>query len=91
MKIQIVNNLDNNAIARVYYPGEIDKDSVIKIVKGLNVIEFSEAIHHEMGHLFDWYLSDSKQSEDQDIRELNADIIGECIRFRKSTNNVTKE
>lgn len=79
-----IDNLDtDNAIARIHYPNE---GNFITITKGLNVIELSDAIHHEIGHLIDWYISNGKQSNNVEIREKNADIIGECLRFKKSSN-----
>lgn len=67
---------DKDVIARVFYPDEGNK---IQIKKGLNLIEVHRAIHHEVGHLMDWYISEGKQSEDVGIRERNADIIGSEI------------
>lgn len=76
-KVEIVHDLSNDAIARVYYPDEGNK---ISIKKGLNVLEFSEAIFHEIGHLVDWYIG--KQSNLREVREKNADIIGDSLRLR---------
>ena len=79
------NRLENiDAIAHVDYPSE---GNIITIKKGLNVIELSKAIHHEIGHLIDWYISDGYQSEKSETRETNATIIGECIRFRESSKS----
>lgn len=79
--IVIVDECENkDAIASVHYPHEGSK---ITIVKGLSAIEFSDAIHHEIGHIFDWYFG--KQSNDVNIREKNANIIGNAIRFRESS------
>ena len=71
-----------DVIAHIQYPNE---GNIITIKKGLNVIELSTAIHHEIGHLIDWYISYGMQSEDKGIRETNANIIGNCIRFRESS------
>lgn len=71
----------DDTIGRIYYPNEGNK---IQIIKGLNSIEFSDTVHHEIGHLFDWYLSNGIQSKDVNIRETNANIIGEGLRFKKS-------
>lgn len=82
--LEIVNNFyTNNTIARVYYPDEGNK---IQIIKGLNVIEVSESIFHEIGHLIDWYISNGKQSKSKKIREENAVNIGESLRFK--TNKI---
>lgn len=70
---------NSNTIARVYYPNEGNK---IQIIKGLNVINLSEAIFHEIGHLIDWYISNSNKNETLEIREKNANSIGEHLRFR---------
>lgn len=86
VNIDVVEHIeDNNAIARIFYPSEGNK---IIITKGLNVVELSDAIHHEIGHLIDWYLSEGYQSEDVNIREENANLIGDCIRFRESTKQI---
>lgn len=80
IEVDLVDTFDNNNnIARVHYPNEGNK---ILITKGLNTIELSKAIHHEIGHIIDWYLSSGEQSKDMDIREVNADIIGESIRYK---------
>lgn len=79
-----IENLDTeDAIARIHYPNE---GNYITITKGLNVIELSDAIYHEIGHLIDWYISNENQSKNVEIREQNANIIGECLRFRESSN-----
>ena len=79
--IETVDVLENrDAVATVTYPNEANPR--ISIKKGLNTLEFSEAIHHEIGHLFDWYLSQGKQSEQVYIREENAVVIGENMRMR---------
>lgn len=72
---------DEDVIARVYYP---DEGSVIKVKKGLNTITLSKAIHHEIGHVIDFLISGGNQSKDTEIREYNADIIGEAIRWKES-------
>jgi hypothetical protein len=75
--IEIVEEFeDKDIIGRVYYPDEGNK---IQIKKGLNTIESSEVIRHELGHLLDWYVSNGQQSENVDIREQNADIIGDSF------------
>ena len=79
--VEIVDTLSNDAIARCIYPDE--PNSKIQIVKGLNIIEFSEAIHHEIGHLFDWYISNGTLSTSSSTREENANVIGDCIRFKE--------
>jgi hypothetical protein len=85
--IELVDEFDKeNVIARVYYPDEGNK---IQIKKGLDTITLSEAIFHEIGHVIDWYLSNGQQSSDVDIREQNADIIGECLRWKKSSTGET--
>ena len=81
--IELADALDNNAIARIYYPN--DKNKII-ITKGLNTISVSQAIFHEIGHLIDWYLSNSTQSKTTVIREENANIIGESLRWRESSS-----
>jgi len=87
--IEIVDSFENNStMARIFYPNEGNK---IMIKKGLNTIEFSEAIHHEIGHLFDWYLSKGKQSLEVGIREKNADIIGNALRYKNADKNPTKQ
>lgn len=78
-EVSSTERLSNDAVARVFYP---DEGAKIVITKGLNAIELSQAIHHEIGHVFDWYLG---QSEDVDIREQNADVIGDALRYREST------
>lgn len=84
--IEISNSLPSDVLARVHYPHDVPPNKII-INKGLNAIELSEAIHHEIGHIFDWYLGQSGSAE---IREQNAEIIGEAIRFRKSFGNQAK-
>lgn len=76
--VNIDDTLPSDCIAKIYYPNEGNK---ILIQKDLNAISFSEAIYHEIGHLFDWYLSN--QSENTEVRELNAIKIGESLRFRE--------
>jgi hypothetical protein len=71
-------SMDNDIIASIHYPNEGNK---IIISKGLNRIEIGETICHEIGHLIDWYLSDGKQSEFVDIREINANKIGRYIEM----------
>lgn len=85
VRIRIVDNLDNqDCVARVYYPNE---GNIILIKKGLNAVEFSKAIHHEIGHIFDWYLSNGNQSNDTILRESNAELIGESLRFKTDNND----
>ena len=83
--IEIENFDTNDVIARVYYPNE---GNCILIKKGLNVLELSNAIYHEIGHLIDWYISGENQSSHVEIRELNACEIGECLRFRESSSAI---
>jgi len=82
IKVEIVDSFEDNkdTIARVYYPNEGNK---IKIVKGLNVIELSDSIFHEIGHLVDWYISNGEQSTSSEIREENAEQIGNALRFKE--------
>ena len=63
---------DLDVIAYIYYPHEGNK---IQLIKGMNKIMFRESLLHEIGHLFDWYISNGIQSEKVDIREKNAEII----------------
>lgn len=83
--VEIVDKFEDNleTIARIHYPNEGNK---IQIAKGLNTIELSEAIFHEIGHLIDWYISNGNQSENVNCRELNAQIIGESLRHRGGHN-----
>ena len=75
--VEIKEDLEEDIIATVYYPDEGNK---IQLAKGLNTVEVSEAIFHEIGHIIDWYLSSGKQSETKYIREKNADVIGQGVR-----------
>lgn len=84
LQIQVkINELTEDKIASINYPNE---GNFITITKGLNVIELSDAIYHEIGHLIDWYISNENQSKNVEIREYNANLIGECLRFRESSN-----
>lgn len=84
LQIQVkINELTEDKIASINYPNE---GNFITITKGLNVIELSDAIYHEIGHLIDWYISNENQSKNVEIREDNANLIGECLRFRESSN-----
>ena len=87
LKLEIdikINDFDTeDKVASINYPNE---GNFITISKGLNVIELSDAIYHEIGHLIDWYISNENQSKNVEIREENANIIGECLRFRESSN-----
>ena len=79
--IEIVENLNGkDIVATIFYPNE---GNVIKIKKGLNTVELSESIFHEIGHLIDWYISAGSQSDKKDIREEVANNIGETLRFKK--------
>lgn len=80
-ELERVESIEQDTVARVYYP-DIDGVAKIQIVKGLDAIQFSEAIYHEIGHIFDWYFGE--QSKDVEIREKNAVIIGQSLRFRES-------
>jgi len=87
--IEIKESLHNkDVLATVYYPNECNK---IVITKGLNTIELSESIFHEIGHLIDWYLSDGKQSSDECIREDIANLIGESLRYREDSQVLVSE
>jgi len=71
MKINIevdltVMELPKDKLAGVYYPNE---GNTIIFSKGLNSLEFKEAFLHEIGHLFDWYLSCGEQSLLVETRE----------------------
>ena len=84
LQIQVkINELTEDKIASINYPNE---GNFITITKGLNVIELSDAIYHEIGHLIDWYISNENQSKNVEIREDNANLIGGCLRFRESSN-----
>ena len=86
MEVEIVEHLKHkDTIATIYYPNEGNK---IKIKNGLNTIQISEAIFHEIGHLIDWYLSEGKQSKKKNIRENIADYIGETLRFKKWADKI---
>ena len=81
--IEVVESFeDDDILARIYYPDEGNK---IQIRKGLNTLELSDAIFHEVGHLIDWYISDGNQSNNVDNREDNANLIGDCLRFRTNS------
>ena len=77
--LEIIEEFKDNkdVIARINYPNEGNK---IQVIKGLNKLDFTYAIFHEVSHLFDWYLSNSKnttnQSENVDIREKIAFNLG---------------
>jgi hypothetical protein len=83
LNIEIVEEFEDNkdTIGRIYYPDEGNK---IQIKKGLNTVLLSETIFHEIGHLIDWYISNQNQSDNVDVREENADKIGESLRWKKS-------
>ena len=73
VNIDIVNEFESiDTVARVYYPNEGNK---IQLIKGLNKLEFTEYLLHEIGHLFDWYISNGNQSDVVDIREKNAELL----------------
>ena len=82
-EIEDSNNLKQDLYATIYYPDEGNK---IILRKGMNVIELSETIHHEIGHLIDWYLSKGNSRDHVDVREDNAVTIGEGIRFKGELN-----
>lgn len=67
---------DPDTIARVYYP---DEGSRIVVKKGLSRLEFEESLFHEFGHIIDWYISDTNQSDNTIIREVIADGIEESL------------
>lgn len=75
--IDIVEEFQDSesTIARIYYPDEGNK---IEIRKGLNTLTVFQSIHHEIGHLLDWYLG---QSTNADIRESNAIVIGDALKY----------
>jgi len=80
--ISTVDNIENGTVmARVFYP---DEGNRIIISKGLNAVECSTAIHHEIGHLLDWYLGHKNDSVE--IREHNAETIGEALRWKETRN-----
>ena len=83
--IEIVEKFENNkdVIAHIEYPDEGNK---IYVIKGLNKIEFEDALLHEIGHLFDWYLCDGKQSEKVEIREKNAEAL-EYLDYKRILNS----
>jgi hypothetical protein len=59
--LEIVDFFENkDIVSRIYYPDEGNK---IQIIKGRNKLEFSKDILHEVGHLFDWYVSQQNQSD----------------------------
>ena len=76
---------DSDVAARVFYPGEGAEGARIHLTKGMNAVHLSEAIHHEIGHLLDWYLTGGSQSSDVVCRERDAIEIGERIRFHESS------
>jgi hypothetical protein len=82
--IEIKDNINkkDDVYATIYYPNE---GNIIQLSKGMNTIELSTTIHHEIGHLIDWYLSKGKQSSKTEIREYNADLIGDCLQFKQSS------
>lgn len=84
--IDIVEEFKDNkdTIARVFYPNEGNK---IQIIKGLNTLELSNVIFHEVGHLIDWYISNENQSYNVNIREENADEIGYCLKVKEPSIN----
>jgi len=87
--VEIVDKFEHSdTVACIYYPNE---GNVIKLVKGENTVEVSTSIHHEIGHLLDYYLSNEKQSKNVEIRELNAENIGESLRFHESNIELNKD
>lgn len=94
LRVRLVEKFEDNpsTIARIHYP---DEGSNIAIIKGLNIIELDEVIHHEIGHLIDWYLSQNNQKLPVEIREKNADIIGNGLQLdkelRKELNELLNE
>lgn len=84
LDIELVESFENkDTLARVYSPNEGNK---IQIKKGLNTVDLSESIFHEVGHVIDWYISESNENEKINIREDNADIIGESLRLKQSSS-----
>lgn len=45
----------------------------------MSKVEDTEDLCHEIGHVIDWYLSSGKQPTELDIRERNADTIGNYL------------
>jgi len=87
--VEIVDKFEHSdTVACIYYPNE---GNVIQLVKGENTVEVSTSIHHEIGHLLDYYLSNEKQSKNVEIRELNAINIGESLRFKESNSELNKD
>ena len=87
--VEIVDKLDfSDCPACIYYPNE---GNVIQLIKGENTLEVSTSIHHEIGHLLDYYLSNEKMSKKVEIREANAINIGESLRWRESNSELNKD
>jgi len=78
VRMRIVEKITDDVVARIHYPNEGNE---ILVTKGLNAIEFGEAIHHEIGHLYDWYLSGKQQAGTVEQREKNTCKIADAIRF----------
>ena len=90
--VEIVNKLEfsdfSDTPACIYYP---DKGNVIQLIKGESKLEVSTSIHHEIGHLLDYYLSNKKMSKNVEIREANAINIGESLRLKESNSELNKD
>ena len=89
MTVAVVEQIggDREIAARVYYP---DEGSRIIVKKGLNTIELSEALFHELGHVIDWIISGDCMAAPVETREKNATTIGEALRWRKPTPEKTE-
>lgn len=79
--LNIIESFEKNRdnIGNVEYPNE---GNTITLIKGLNRISFKQSLLHEIGHLFDWYISQGIQSENVEIRERNAEAI-EYLAYRR--------
>lgn len=73
VEVEIIDEFeDEDILGRIFYPNEGNK---IILKKGANQLAFHRNFLHEIGHLFDWYLSEGKQSKDVNIREKIADEV----------------
>lgn len=83
ISIETADKIENDELiaGRIYYPNEGNK---IILSKGLSRAFINEVICHEIGHLIDWYMSQDNQTDSVEIRELNADFVGDLlIKFRE--------
>lgn len=60
----------------------------IAFLTGLEADIETDAIFHEIGHLIDWYISNENQSNGVNIREDNANEIGESLRWKQSSDKL---